>query len=169
MSIFEIIDPVGELYPKAFVEAIPIVEAILSKQEFLDILVDLYPKMNVGCASGVLSTEGKFKVDTIQLKADCDAYACVYVGVPGRDSDYFTIYFNPLLLLRAKRLEDSAKHSASDTVSLTGKRPASPIVAAQSKKSRTKAAGFGTEAVPVPVADEVDVRLTMFFCHQTHP
>jgi hypothetical protein len=179
----QVIDIVPQLYPNSFYAAIPIVEAIVTNEGFYNIISDLYPLMNIDCARNIIN-EG-FKVDSISLKADFDAYACVYVGVEGRESDYATIYFNPLLMLASKRLEiESESHVFSavrPSSSLEGKqsseynseevtqpftskkRPAISGSSSASPDKRSRITETKETEKDIAEVDEVAVRLTMFF------
>lgn len=145
-SFIEVIDDLyfpKSLYPRSFYDAIPIAQAVVNHSGFLQILTDLFPTMNIQCVQELIHKG--FKVGPIELKADMDAYACVYCGVPGREADYSTIYFNPLLLLSARKLE--ADHTSS-----LGKRP----------HDEHQVIASSSSSQPLPKSD-VQVRLTMFF------
>ena len=128
----------SSLYPQSFVAAIEIARSIVAQNEFLELLTDLFGDMDINCAKSMI--EKGFSVRTIELKADLDAYACVYCGVPGQEANYTTMYFNPLLLLSARKLE-----ATQEEVSSLGKRKYDAPSSSSQPKSDSK------------------IRLTMFF------
>lgn len=69
----------------------------------MDIVHDIFNGIEPDRAREVISN-GVF-VSTIEMKADFDAYACVYVRDAESDERNRTIFFHPLLLLACKRHE----------------------------------------------------------------